>query len=75
MTYTITLRDLRDALYPSEFLDGRPRQQYSVKRIWPRIHNAIRIINHDARIPLLGPKTGITRIASLILFVKSSRSY
>ena len=58
VTYTITLRDLRDALYPPEFLDGRPRQQYSVKRIWPRIHNAIRVINHDARIPLLDPDTG-----------------
>ena len=58
VTYTITLRDLRDALYPPTFLDGRPRQQYSVRRIWPRIHNAIRVINHDARIPLLDPKTG-----------------
>ena len=58
VTYAITLRDLRDALYPPEFLDGRPRQQYSVKRIWPRIHNAIRVINHDARIPLLDSKTG-----------------
>ena len=58
VTYAITLRDLRDALYPPTFLDGRPRQQYSVKRIWPRIHNAIRVINHDARIPILDPKTG-----------------
>jgi len=58
VTYTITLRDLRDALYPPTFLDGRPRQQYSVSRIWPRVHNAIRVINHDARIPLLDPKTG-----------------
>ena len=58
VTYAITLRDLRDALYPPTFLDGRPRQQYSVSRVWPRIHNAIRVINHDARIPLLDPKTG-----------------
>ena len=58
VTYVITLRDLRDALYPPEFLDGRPRQQYSVSRVWPRINNAIRVINHDARIPLLDPKTG-----------------
>ena len=58
VTYAITLRDLRDALYPPTFLDGKPRQQYSVSRVWPRIHNAIRVINHDARIPLLDPKTG-----------------
>ena len=36
VTYKITLRDLRDALYPPTFLDGRRRQQYSVRRIWPR---------------------------------------
>ena len=58
VTYNITLRDIRDALYPPEFLDGRPRQQYSVGRVWPTIREAIRIINHEARIPLLDPKTG-----------------
>ena len=58
VTYSITLRDLRDALYPPERLDGRPRQQRSVGYIWPRIREAIRVINHDARIPILDPKTG-----------------
>ena len=58
VTYKITLRDIRDALYPPTFLDGRPRQQYSVKRIWPRIHNAVRVINQQARIPVLDPQTG-----------------
>ena len=58
VTYSITLRDIRDALYPPEFLDGRPRQSYAVSRIWPRVREAIRIINHEARIPLLDPDTG-----------------
>ena len=58
VTYKITLRDIRDALYPPTFLDGRPRQQYSVRRLWPHVHNAIRVINHDARIPILDPETG-----------------
>ena len=58
VTYTISLRDIRDTLYPPTFLDGRSRQQYSVKRLWPHVHNAIRVINHDARIPILDPETG-----------------
>ena len=58
VTYKITLRDLRDALYPPKFLDGRSRQQYSVGRVWPHILNGIRIINHEARIPILDAETG-----------------
>ena len=58
VTYSITLNDLRDALYPPEYLDGRPRQQRSVGYLWPRVREAIRIINQDARIPILDPKTG-----------------
>ena len=58
MTYQITFRDLRDALYPPEYLDGRERRQRSVGEIWPRIREAIRIINQEARIPILDPKTG-----------------
>ena len=66
VTYSLTLRDLRDALYPPEYLDGRPRQQYSVGRIWPRIREAVRIINQDARIPILDPKTGYGRYHHLV---------
>ena len=58
VTYAITLRDLRDALYPPEYLDGRLRRQRSVGEIWPRIREAIRVINQEARIPMLDPKTG-----------------
>ena len=58
MTYRITLRDLRNALYPPERLDGKPRRQRSVGELWPRIREAIRVINQDARIPILDPKTG-----------------
>ena len=58
VTYAITFRDLRDALYPSEYLDGRLRRQRSVGEIWPRIREAIRVINQEARIPVLDPKTG-----------------
>ena len=58
VTYQITFRDLRDALYPPEYLDGRERRQRSVGEIWPRIREAIRIINQEARIPILDPKTG-----------------
>ena len=58
VTYQITLRDLRDALYPPEYLDGRQRRQRSVGEIWPRIREALRIINQEARIPILDPKTG-----------------
>ena len=66
VTYSLTLRDLRDALYPPEYLDGRPRQQYSVGRIWPRIREAVRIINQDARIPVLDPKTGYGHFHNLL---------
>lgn len=55
VTYRITLRDMRDALYPPKFLDGRSRQQYSVGRIWSHILNGIRI---EARIPIVDPQTG-----------------
>ena len=58
VTYRITLRDLRDALYPPEYLDGRSRRQRSVGELWPRIREAIRIINLDARIPILDPDSG-----------------
>ena len=58
VTYQITLRDLREALYPPEYLDGRQRRQRSVGEIWPRIREALRIINQEARIPILDPKTG-----------------
>ena len=58
VTYNITLRDLRDALYPPERLDGSSRRQRSVRYIWPHIHNAIRVINQEARIPILDPKSG-----------------
>lgn len=58
VTYAITLRDLRGALYPPEYLDGRLRRQRSVGEIWPRIREAIRVINQEARIPVLDPKTG-----------------
>ena len=58
LSYEITLRDLRDALYPSERLDGTPRKPPNVGRMWPRVREAIRVINLDARIPILDPKTG-----------------
>ena len=58
VTYEITLRDLRDALYPPERIDGRTRKPPNVGRMWPRIHQAIRVINSEARIPILSPKTG-----------------
>ena len=58
VTYKITLNDLRDALWPPERLDGSQRRQRSVRYIWPHILNAIKVINHDARIPILDPKTG-----------------
>ena len=66
VTYTITLRDLRDALYPPERLDGRQRQPPPVSRLWPRILQAIRVINRDARIPILDPKTGTGRYHHLL---------
>ena len=58
VTYNITLRDLRDALYPPTFLDGRSRQIRPVSYLWPRVREAIRIINQEARIPILNPDTG-----------------
>ena len=58
VTYNLTLRDLRDALYPPEFLDGRSRQIRPVSYLWPRIRESIRIINQEARIPILNPQTG-----------------
>ena len=58
VTYKITLSDLRDALWPPERLDGSQRRQRSVRYIWPHIINGIKIINHEARIPILDPKTG-----------------
>lgn len=58
VTYKITLSDLRDALWPPQRLDGSKRRQRSTRYIWPHILNAIRVINHDARIPILDPKTG-----------------
>ena len=58
VTYNISLRDLRDALYPPQYLDGRPRQLRPVSYMWPRVREAIRIINQDARIPILDPSTG-----------------
>ena len=58
VTYQITLRDLRDALYPPLRLNGSKRRQRSVAYMWPRIWQAIRIINNEARIPILDPETG-----------------
>ena len=58
LTYKITLSDLRDALWSPERLDGSQRRQRSTRYIWPHILNAIRVINHDARIPILDPTTG-----------------
>lgn len=58
VTYEITLRDLRDALYPPERLDGRSRKPPNVGRMWPRIHQAIKVINLEARIPILNERTG-----------------
>ena len=66
VTYSITLRDLRDALYPPEYLDGRPRQLRPVSYMWPRVREAIRIINQDARIPILDPKTGYGHFHNLL---------
>ena len=66
VTYNITLRDIRAALYPPERLDGSQRQQRSVGYIWPHVREAIRIINQDARIPILDPKTGYGRYHHLV---------
>ena len=66
VTYNITLRDIRAALYPPERLDGSQRQQRSVGYIWPHVREAIRIINQDARIPILDPKTGYGRYHHMV---------
>ena len=66
VTYDVTLRDLRDAMYPPERLDGRQRQPPPVSRLWPRVWQAIRVINRDARIPILDPKTGTGRYHHLL---------
>ena len=66
VTYKITLRDLRDALYPPERLDGKTRKPPNVGRMWPRIRQAIRVINQDARIPILDPKTGYGHFHNLL---------
>ena len=58
VTYQITLRDLRDALYPPERLNGSKRRSPTVSQMWPRIRAAIRVINQDGRIPILDPNTG-----------------
>ena len=58
VTYKITLGDLRDALYPPVRLDGSARRQRSVGYMWPRVWQAIRIINNEARVPILDPETG-----------------
>ena len=58
VTYQITLRDLRDALYPRERLDGSRRRPPTVSEMWPRIRAAIQVINIEGRIPVLDPKTG-----------------
>ena len=66
VTYNITLRDIRAALYPPERLDGSQRQQRSVGYLWPRVREAIRIINQEARIPILDPKSGYGRYHYLV---------
>ena len=66
VTYKITLRDLRDALYPPMRLDGRRRRVPPVSEMWPRVRAAIRVINEDARIPILDPKTGYGRYHHLL---------
>ena len=66
VTYQITLRDLRDALYPPMRLDGRRRRVPPVSEMWPRVRAAIRVINEDARIPILDPKTGYGRYHHLL---------
>ena len=58
VTYKITLKDLRDTLYPSERLNGSKRRSPTVAQMWPRVKAAISVINHEGRIPLLDPKTG-----------------
>ena len=66
VTYRILLRDLRDALYPPKYLSGKTRRQRTVGEIWPRIRNAIRVINQDAQIPILEGQTGYGRYHQLL---------
>ena len=66
VTYQITLRDLRDALYPTERLDGKRRRVPPVSEMWPRIRAAIQVINQDGRIPMLDPSTGYGRYHHLL---------
>ena len=61
VTYHISLRDLRDTLYPPERLDGGRRRAPSVSELWPRVLHGIRVINQEARIPILDPVTGYGR--------------
>ena len=66
VTYQVTLRDLRDALYPPQRLDGRRRRVPPVSEMWPRVRAAIRVINHDAQIPILDPSTGYGHLHQLL---------
>ena len=66
VTYQITLRDLRDALYPPHRLDGRRRRVPPVSEMWPRVRAAIRVINRDAQIPVLDPKTRYGHLHQLL---------
>ena len=66
VSYEITLRDLRNALWPPERLDGSTRRQRSVGYIWPHIHNAIKLINQEARVPLLDSKTGFGHLHHIV---------
>ena len=58
VTYKVTLGDLRNALYPPVRLDGSIRRQRSVAYMWPRVRKAIRVIDNEARVPILDPETG-----------------
>ena len=58
VTYKITLRDIRDVLYPAERLDGGRRRRPPVSELWPKIRYGIKVINQDARIPILDGATG-----------------
>ena len=66
VTYEITLRDLRDALYPPVRLDGSQRRVPPVLEMWPRVLSGIRVINQDARIPILDPAAGYGRYHHLL---------
>ena len=66
VSYRITLGDLRNALYPPHYLDGRDRRPPKVSRMWPRVREAIRVINQDAQIPILEGTTGYGRFHQLV---------